>query len=877
MLRIIPIADSSQASRYYTTSDYYTEEQELAGRWRGEGARRLGLSGDIEKADWEALCHNRDPSTGERLTGRTRADRTVAYDFNLHAPKSLSLLYSMSKDERLLDAFRDAVDGTMHDIEAEMMTRVRKGGKNEERRTGNMAWGEYIHFTSRPVNAVPDPHLHAHCVVLNATFDEQERQWKAGQFRELKRDAPYFEAVFHSRLSHRLHELGLPIERTKHGWEIAGVGRELVDKFSRRKRQIEEKAKELGIDNVEAKAELGAKTREKKQKDLSFRQLQETWRSWMTPQEVDALAALAWRVGEDPEPADGNASAKALGYAKSHVFERKSVVPERTLLAEALKHSVGKATVEQVQRECDQGDLISAVRKGRRMVTTRQVLDEEQQIIDFARQGRGTCKPFARRYDTFKDAELNDGQRKAVKHVVESRDQVMVIRGVAGVGKTRLMKETAGAIERSGTKVFAFAPTAEASRGVLAAEGFKDADTVARLLLDQKLQRQAAGQLLWIDEASLLSMKSMTEVFALAERLDCRVLLTGDRYQHGAVEKAGALRLLEEEAGLVPATVKDIKRQAGSYKQAVKALSEGRVAEGFKRLDELGWIKELPAEERYRQVASDYVDTISKGQEALVVCPTHAEGDRIEAEIRRRLRYKGMLGKDERSFEALHSAGLTEAERGDSINYIPGDVLVYHQNAKQRKRGERVVVASDRPLPMQDAGKFQVFHRRSLRLAAGDRIRITRNGMSADGHRLNNGALYKVAGFDAAGNIALDNGWTIGKEWGFIDQGHVVTSHASQGKTLKHKVFVVQSAESYPASSPEQFYVSVSRARQQAVIYTDSKQELLDAVSKSDEQVSATELLKPAPGSSYWPDRLPEEERPPVIVPQLEPEVTYER
>ena len=92
----------------------------------------------------------------------------------------------------------------MQDMEAEMPTRVRKGGKNENRQTGNMAWGEFVHFTSRPVDGVPDPHLHAHCFVFNTTFDQEEDRWKAGQFRELNRDAPYFEAVFHSRLRRRL-------------------------------------------------------------------------------------------------------------------------------------------------------------------------------------------------------------------------------------------------------------------------------------------------------------------------------------------------------------------------------------------------------------------------------------------------------------------------------------------------------------------------------------------------------------------------------------------------------------------------------------------------------------------------------------------------
>ena len=184
MLRIIQSKGVGQAKSYYTTADYYLEGQELTGRWRGEGARRLGLEGDVGKSDWDKLCDNVDPRTGKRLTLATDADRTVGYDFNFHVPKSVSLLYAMTRDERILDAFRDSVDATMQDIEAEMSARVRKGGRNEERKTGNMVWGEFIHFTSRPVDGVPDPHLHAHCFVFNVTHDEKEQAWKAGQFRE---------------------------------------------------------------------------------------------------------------------------------------------------------------------------------------------------------------------------------------------------------------------------------------------------------------------------------------------------------------------------------------------------------------------------------------------------------------------------------------------------------------------------------------------------------------------------------------------------------------------------------------------------------------------------------------------------------------------
>ena len=843
MLRMFQNSQPAGAKSYYATADYYSEGQELTGRWRGKAADLLGLAGDVQQAEWEALCDNRHPRTGEQLTARTRQDRTVGYDMNFHVPKSVSLLYSMTKDERLLDAFRDAVDGTMRDIESEMQTRVRKGGKNYDRTTGNMVWGEFVHFTSRPVDGVPDPHLHAHCFVFNTTWDDQERAWKAGQFRNLKRDAPYFEAVFHSRLAHRLEQLGLATERGKHGWELAGIGRDTIEKFSRRTAQIEEKAREKGIDNVDAKAELGAKTRQSKRKDLSFPELQAGWRERMTPQEQEALRALEKKLGGDAEPTDNTAAARAVEFAIGHSFERKSVIDERRLLAEALKHGVGKATVEDVHRELAASDVIVAERHGRRMATTREVLAEERRLIDFARQGRGTCTPFIASCDRFRREWLTDEQKRAVKHVAESRDRVTIVRGAAGVGKTSLMQEAVEAIEAGGTKVIALAPSASASRGTLRDAGFKDADTVARFLVDGKLQDQAKGQLIWIDEAGLLGARTLSAVFQAVDALDARVLLCGDRRQHGSVERGAALALLEDEAGIKPAEVKEIQRQKGAYKEAVKALSEGRTADGFRGLDELGWVREIADDERYRALAGDYVQAAEQGKTALVVSPTHAEGARISEEIRRTLKDNGSIGADERTYPVLQNKSLTEAERGERLNYQPGDVLVFHQNAKGYARGDRVVVDNERSLPLDVAKRFNVFHPAILDLAPGDWVRITRNGTTADGrHRLNNGALYKVKAFDDAGNIVLVNGWTVDKEFGHLAHGYVVTSHASQGRTVD-VALVGQASESFPASSREQFYVSASRARKQVVVYTSDKEALRDAIEQSEERLTATDLV----------------------------------
>jgi len=841
MLRIIPSYSSAQAKSYFSTADYYREGQELVGQWRGEGAKRLGLDGTIGTDHWNALCDNQHPQTAEQLTLRNKSFRRIGYDFNFHVPKSVSVLHALTQDDRLLDSFRDAVRETMDDIEAEMQTRVRKRGLHEDRTTGNMVWGEFVHFTSRPVDEIPDPHLHAHCYVFNTTFDPLEEVWKAGQFGNIKRDAPYFEGKFHVRLAHKLTELGLEVERNKTGWEIAGITPSIVDKFSRRTAEIENEAKRKGITNPVEKAELGAKTRDRKRKDLPMDVLRELWQSWLSEDERDSISRAASHIGDKPIILDAGDRHHAIDLAAEHCYERQSVVPERTLLAESLKRSVGTATVEAVEQTFESKGFLKRERNGRQMVTTAEVLSEEKAMLDYARNGRGTRRPLGEAQHEFTRDWLNEDQRKAVEHVLTSSDAVMIVRGAAGVGKTSMLQEAAEAIEEGGHHVFTFAPSAKAT-GVLRSKGFSDADTVARLLIDTQLQEKLRGQVIWIDEAGMVGSRTMSRVFELADRLDARVILSGDRRQHGSVERGAALRLLEEQAGLIPAEIKEIQRQKDEYKKAIEDLSVGRIRAGFLKLDDLGWIREIDEAERYRILASDYVEAVQSGETALVISPTHLEAERCTNAIRETLRRSGDLGSTDHRYATLHNANLTEGDRGDAASYSPGDVLIFHQNAKGFKKGQKVTVSND-PVPVDQAARFQLYQPGFLDIAEGDVLRITRNGDTADKKgRLNNGDLLHVTGFDKNGNILTQEKKLIAHDFGHLAYGFCVTSHSAQGTDVQ-RVFVGQSADSFPASSPEQFYVSASRGQKQVVIYTDNKLELLDAVCQTDERLSATELM----------------------------------
>src|SRR5580704_13548027 len=110
MLRVTPSTSAGGAKSYFgkslTRDDYYMAGQEVAGLWGGKAAERLGLSGPVEAESYFALCDNRHPATGQQLTPRLKEKRRVGYDWTFSAPKAVSVLYEISGDERILEAFQ---------------------------------------------------------------------------------------------------------------------------------------------------------------------------------------------------------------------------------------------------------------------------------------------------------------------------------------------------------------------------------------------------------------------------------------------------------------------------------------------------------------------------------------------------------------------------------------------------------------------------------------------------------------------------------------------------------------------------------------------------------------------------------------------------
>jgi conjugative relaxase-like TrwC/TraI family protein len=850
MLTIHEVTSATDAKKYYAASDYYSQGQETVGKWGGKLADTLGLSGKVTKEAFDRMVDNLHPSTGERLTQRTKDNRRVGYDFTVSVPKSASILRAFAGDGlgQELDAARDrAIAGMMSEVEADMQTRVRKDGAATDRTTGNLAWAAFHHTTSRPVGGqAPDMHEHTHLLCFNATLDPEENCIKAGQFGNLKRDGEYFAAVFDSHYASELEKLGFHIDRQGgKKWEIAGIPASMVDKFKKRTDEVEDEAARRGIVDAARKAELGAKTRSKKQKELTPAELRVAWDAQLSDGERDALAAVYAR---GIAPGKEVTAQEAVAYALAHISEKLSVFPERELKRVALLFGLGNITPEQVVAELPRHGVITSEIDGRLYATTDELQREEDTIVGQAAGGRGSVAPVGVAEGltrTMKGGKrLNDGQWDAVTGLLDSQNRVNLVEGPAGAGKSSLLSKFSEGMTRAGQSVTWLATTTSAV-GVLAKDGFQ-ADTVARFLLDGNMQAAARHGRVVVDETSMLGHKQAVKLFKLAETNDLKLIFVGDPMQHGAVARGALMRILKDYGGIKPFKLTEILRQENpQYREAAKLLSEGKTVEGFDAIDGMGRIEEIAdAGERYRHIANDYRQALDDGKSVLVVSPTHNEAKNITAAIRSELRNAGRLGKEDREFTRLVQVDSSEAERSQATTYRPGDVLQFHQNAKGGfTKGQRVTVTDPAAVPLSEAAKFSLYRPETIALTEGDRIRFTGTVKTQDGeHTLKNGMAHTVAGFTAKG-ITLDNGWVVPNDAGHFRHGFVETSYGSQGRTTQ-RVILGMPVAAIPAMSMEQLYVSASRAKEWVRLYTDDKAEIREAVKRSSLKLAALDLPK---------------------------------
>jgi len=858
--------------REYARGDYYTGDGPGVGVWSGRGAKALHLEGEVDKAVFEALLEGKAPGDRQLIpcevgTGKHRA----GWDFTCSPDKSVSVMALVGGDRGIAEDVAAANRKAMVELERFALA------KNRDRSletTGNLVIASFRHDTSRRL----DPQLHIHNVVMNLTR-RADRKWTALETREMFAAQVFVKRVFHADLARRLVARGYGIEILRNG-EVAirEVPRGLCDTFSKRRRKdIEPYLEARGQSGAKAAERAAINTRRSKDRSVDAETLRAGWRAETREWGAD-LQAIRDRAASSParpEPLPREAAQEALAFATRHLAERKAAFPGRELLAAALGQGMGRIILEDLKavlpgaRNLVRVDL-PASPGGR--YTTREALGVEVRNIEAFRQGVGAGQPIASGASLPLPDSLSEAQRRVAQHILTSPDQVLAVEGKAGAGKTHTLQAVVEAAKAQGWQVRGLAPDTSSVQ-TLAEEAGVPARTLAALAVERS-GLPTARQLWLVDEAGKMSSRQAEALFLKAREAEARVVLVGDRLQHAAVE-AGMPFAYLQEAGLKAVRLDEIRRQQDpELRAAVASASEGRTREAVQRLAGLGQVEEHPDRSgRHQAVAEAFLAT-PRGQSCLVIAPSHDERKDLNQRIREALIAQGRVARASHPATILVSRGLTLAQKQNALSYEEGDRVRFHQGSQKLdvRRGQTgVVLAVDRQkgrlqVEMEDGRRIEVQPRRNhgvevfreepRRFAVGDRIQYREaqvpegSRVKVDGYRIANGQVGVIRAIDGKGRAQIQlegSGRRVALDLGRpqpIDHAYALTSHSSQGRTVDRALVVVDTEQSRELVNRQQFYVGISRARLEARVFTDSREELPRAVDRDAGKASALALVK---------------------------------
>ena len=99
------------------------------------------------------------------------------------------------------------------------------------------------------------------------------------------------------------------------------------------------------------------------------------------------------------------------------------------------------------------------------------------------------------------------------------------------------------------------------------------------------------------------------------------------------------------------------------YKKAVVALARGKIKDAFNTLTNLGFIREYACEKkRHGKLVREYLNSVAKKREALVVSPTNSEGEKITGRIRSEMKKKSLLQGKRIWYRSYRNLNFTNAQ-----------------------------------------------------------------------------------------------------------------------------------------------------------------------------------------------------------------------
>ncbi len=270
---MLTIAEKINEEYYFDVFDEFIEVEKsnfIAGKF----AERLNLS-SVDKYTFHYILS---------LKTKKQANARAGVDLTFSAPKSVSILYSLLGDKKVLQAHTDAVKYTLSYIEENLNTTRVKKNKQTKYIKSELAFLCINHFFSRAL----DPQLHTHCIVPSTVF--ANGKYYSVDIKEIYKNSKFLGKIYREKLAENLKLLGYKIDVLDPGqffFEIKGIDRSVISLFSTRdneiKKALDELLKAKGVDRSITKAVNKFKkvivyaTRKKKKTVKDINEVQKFW------------------------------------------------------------------------------------------------------------------------------------------------------------------------------------------------------------------------------------------------------------------------------------------------------------------------------------------------------------------------------------------------------------------------------------------------------------------------------------------------------------------------------------------------------------------------------------------------------------------------
>jgi ATP-dependent exoDNAse (exonuclease V) alpha subunit len=456
---------------------------------------------------------------------------------------------------------------------------------------------------------------------------------------------------------------------------------------------------------------------------------------------------------------------------------------------------------------------------------------------------------------------LNVNQQSAIKKILSSKDRVVGLQGGAGTGKTTALSVVREAAEKEGYQVRGFAPSTRAAKQL--SESGIQTETLQKFVCRQREKTAPVTRLFVLDESSLASTKNLHRFFARLDPIADKVLLVGDVRQHQAVEAGRPFEQFQKH-GMTTAELTEIVRQRNEkLKRIVADLSVGKISEAVAELDSQGKVIEIEDEQlRLEAIAQNYC---KNPVNTLVVSPANRERVQLNSLIHKQLQRERKVSRHDHQMKVyVERKDISGPERTFANAYRPGEDIIrynYKSNVHKVNVGDyaRLIATNHEKNEITvrfDSGRkltynpkrlcgVSVYYESERTFAEGDRLQIRAPNREK---RIANGELGTIKKIEPKHiRLTLDSGREVSidpEKFPHLDHGYAVTSYSSQGLTFDRVLVNIDTRQSAQLVNDRTAYVALSRARDEALIYTDSAQNLRESLSRTTNKESAQEAIR---------------------------------